>query len=129
MSDGAAYRYDHAVRDGVAVVTLRAQSYLSDSQDSFLAALRRAADESDDGRIIVDFSKAALVTSGPIGSMVAMNRQLARNGGAIVAAGGGDFARKVLKFAAGVIDQYPSIEDALAGLSGGKGAPDKEPNS
>lgn len=129
MSGEAAYRYDHAVRGPAAIVSLHAQKYLSDSQASFLAALRRAAGEAPGGLVVVDFSRAILVTSGPIGAMVAMNRQLSREGGRIVAAGGGEFARKVLKFAAGVIEQYESVNDALAGGSASERASEEESKS
>lgn len=113
MSPAKDDRFGHAVYDGVAVVTLLSRRYLSDSQSAFLDALRRARAEAGSGRVVVDFSRAAMVTSGPIGAMVAMQRQMTAEGGRIVAAGGGEFARKVLKFAANLIEHYVDVRAAL----------------
>lgn len=114
MSKQPTYKFDVSVYADVAVVRLRAQRYLSDSQDEFLKALRSAAEQSSAKKIVVDLSDAELLTSGPIGAMVSMHRQMSRQGGGIVAAGGGDFAVRVLSFAANIIDHFSDVAVALS---------------
>ena len=65
MSPAQEHGFGHAVFGGVAVVTLARARYLSDSQTAFLEALRRARAAATAGRIVVDFSRAEMVTSGP----------------------------------------------------------------
>lgn len=97
----------------VAVVRLTERRYLSDSQSAFIDALRDAAEASTANKVVVDLGAAELLTSGPIGALVAMQRQIRARGGKIVAAGGGDFAVRVLSFAANILDHHETVESAL----------------
>ena len=117
MTDRTDFHHDLDIYAGVAVMTLHAERYLSDCQVDFIGALRKALEAASEPYVIVDISRAVMLSSGPIGAMVLLHRQASRDGGAIVAAGGGDFAVKVLKFAANIIQHKDDVATALAGIS------------
>ncbi|MEM7270598.1 MAG: hypothetical protein AAF401_15270 [Pseudomonadota bacterium] len=109
------YGLSLAVYADVAVLRLEDRRYFSDSQRRFEMMLRSAAENSESGLVILDMGEAIQVTSGPLGAMRIRHQKLVDRGGRIVAAGGGEFAVKVLNFAAKLIDYYPTVEDALSG--------------
>ena len=101
----------------VCILKLMEQKYFSNSRVMFQENLQAAEAESSRGLIIIDLANAALITSGPLGALRACHRRLQARGGRIVAAGGGQFAVKVLSFAANFIDHYPSVEAAMADIA------------
>lgn len=105
------------LNNGVCILKLLEQKYFSNSRVLFQENLQAAEAESEGGLIIIDLNSAALITSGPLGALRACHRRLQARGGRIVAAGGGEFAVKVLSFAANFIDHYPSVEAAMADIA------------
>lgn len=105
------------IQNDVCILKLLEQKYFSNSRVLFQENLQAAEAESARGLIIIDLANAALITSGPLGALRASHRRLQARGGRIVAAGGGEFAVKILSFAANFIDHYPSVEDAMADIA------------
>lgn len=105
------------LRNDVAILKLLEQKYFSNSRSLFQENLQAAEEESPNALIIIDLANAALITSGPLGALRASHRRVEARGGRIVAAGGGQFAVKVLSFAANFIDHYPSVEAAMADIA------------
>ncbi len=101
----------------VAIVKLLDQKYFSNSRVMFQENLQAAEAASEKKLIILDLANAILITSGPLGALRASYRRVDAQGGRIVAAGGGEFAVRVLSFAAKFIDHYPSVEDAIADIA------------
>jgi len=108
---------DHSLKNDVSILKLLDQKYFSNSRVLFQENLQAAEAASSRNMIILDLSNAALITSGPLGALRASFRRLDAKGGRIVAAGGGDFAVRVLSFAANFIDHYPSVEAAMAEIA------------
>lgn len=106
-----------STKDGISILKLLDQKYFSNSRVMFQENLQAAEAESTDKLIILDLANAALITSGPLGALRACYRRVDAQGGRIVAAGGGEFAVRVLSFAANFIDHYPSVEDAMAEIA------------
>ena len=104
-------------KDGVSILKLLEQKYFSNSRVLFQEHLQAAEAASPDKLIILDLNNAALITSGPLGALRASYRRVNAEGGRIVAAGGGDFAIRVLSFAANFIDHYESVEAAMEDIA------------
>lgn len=103
----------HTDRDGVSILKLLEQKYFSNSRVLFQEYLQAAEAASPKKLIILDLANAVLITSGPLGALRASYRRVDAQGGRIVAAGGGEFAVRVLSFAANFVDHYPSVEAAI----------------
>lgn len=108
-------------RNGVSILKLLEQKYFSNSRVLFQEHLQAAEAASAKKLIILDLANAALITSGPLGALRASHRRVDAQGGRIVAAGGGEFAVRVLSFAANFIDHYPSVEAAMADIAPNSG--------
>lgn len=104
-------------RDGVAILKLLEQKYFSNSRVLFQEHLQAAEAASPKKLVILDLANTVLITSGPLGALRASYRRIDAEGGRIVAAGGGEFAVRVLSFAANFIDHYPSVDDAMADIA------------
>lgn len=105
------------LRGDVCILKLLETKYFSNSRVLFQENLQAAEAQSDRALIIIDLANAALITSGPLGALRASHRRVTERGGRIVAAGGGQFAVKVLSFAANFIDHYPSVEAAMEDIA------------
>lgn len=105
------------VNNDVCILKLLEQKYFSNSRVEFQENLLAAEAASSRGLIIIDLANAALITSGPLGALRASHQRVTARGGRIVAAGGGQFAVKILSFAANFIDHYPSVEAAMADIA------------
>lgn len=108
---------ERTLKNDVCILKLLEQKYFSNSRVLFQENLQAAEAASKRGLVIIDLNDAVLITSGPLGALRASHRRLEERGGRIVAAGGGQFAVKVLSFAANFIDHYPSVEDAMADIA------------
>lgn len=104
-------------RGEVSVLKLLEQKYFSNSRVLFQEHLQAAEAASPKKLIVLDLANAVLITSGPLGALRASYRRVDAQGGRIVAAGGGEFAIRVLSFAANFIDHYPIVDDAMADIA------------
>jgi len=115
--DDRDYVIEHKMQGDVSVLKLLSKQYFSDSQSIFAAYLAEAEAASPTKRIILDLGQAQQLTSGPLGALRAAYARLDKQGGRIVAAGGGEFAVKVLSFAANFIDHFPTLDAAMQNIA------------
>lgn len=115
--DDRAYVIDHQMQGDVSVLKLLSKQYFSDSQSIFAAYLAEAEAASPTKCVILDLGEAQQLTSGPLGALRAAYARLDQQGGRIVAAGGGEFAVKVLSFAANFIDHFPTLDAAMRNIA------------
>ena len=87
--------------------------YHSDCEEVFETALRDAEALAAGGAVVLALDGVALFSSSALRALRASHRRLSARGGSIVAAGGGELAVGVLKFAP-FIDHHPSIAAALS---------------
>ena len=102
---------------GVSILKLLDQKYFSNTRVLFQEHLLAAEAASTKHMVVLDLAETMLITSGPLGALRASYRRLDAKGGRIVAAGGGQFAVRILSFAANFIDHYPTVEAALAEIA------------
>ena len=100
---------------GDVVVARCAQThYRADSREEFRAGLAEAAAAAK-GDVVLDLSGVVLLSSVAVRAIREHHQILAEAGRRIVAAGGGDLVRGVLKFAP-FLHHHDSVEGAISAL-------------
>ena len=106
-------------RGDVTVLHCGATHYHADSFAPLGRALSAAAEQAGRGGLVVDLSGVVLFSSTALRALRAAHLERERQGGRIVAAGGGELVSGVLKFAP-FIPHYQNLEEAVA--AAGRGA-------
>ncbi|MEV7076284.1 STAS domain-containing protein [Streptomyces sp. NPDC093990] len=105
---------EHAVVDGVRVVTVRGEID-HDVREVLHEALQFEDDVPAPWRIVVDLSAVPFMDSSGINTLIACHRQVGQTQGWVRIAGAQTFVLRVLKLVGvdAVIACYPSVEQAL----------------
>lgn len=110
------YKIENRIYADVSVVCCKDTHYHSDSITALGGALKTAESQSTSAFVIVDLSGVVLFSSAALRALRATHLALTKRGGRIVAAGGGELALGVLKFAP-FIEHFEDLSGALAALS------------
>ncbi|MEM8754536.1 MAG: hypothetical protein AAGF90_16285 [Pseudomonadota bacterium] len=90
--------------------------YHADCGEAFERALKDADGASPSGRVVLDLTAVALLSSAALRALRSGHEALAARGGALSAGGGGDLVFGVLRFAP-FMKHYDTIETAVAAFS------------
>lgn len=115
--DGKAFPYRIEARGDVTILHCEATHYHADSFAPLGAALAEAATAARSGKLVIDLSQVVLFSSTALRALRTAHLDLEARGGRIVAAGGGELVRGVLKFAP-FIAHVPDVAQAVAALEG-----------
>lgn len=115
------FEADVSWRGDIAVLRLLNDKYHADSLDALDAQFRALEAEASTGLIVVDLEKVSLLSSTALRAIRASHARLEKRAGRIVAAGGGDLVRSVLRFAP-FIHHHDAVEEAVSALSAEKGS-------
>jgi hypothetical protein len=110
------YKIENRVYADISVVCCMDTHYHSDSITALGGALSTAEAQSSSALVIVDLTSVVLFSSAALRALRACHMALSKRGGRIVAAGGGELALGVLKFAP-FIEHFKDMNGALAALS------------
>ena len=107
---------DTLICEDVAILRLRASHWHADSFDALSVALSDALRRAQSHQVVVDLGEVKLFSSSALRALRAVHRTAEAQTGRIVAAGGGELAVSVLKFAPFIL-HFDDVPAALAALS------------
>lgn len=107
---------DTQICGDVAILHLRASHWHADSFDALSVALSDALRRAASHQVVVDLDAVKLFSSSALRALRAVHRTAEAKNGRIVAAGGGELAVSVLKFAPFIL-HFDDVPAALAALS------------
>ncbi|MGB0506474.1 MAG: hypothetical protein ACPGGK_09795 [Pikeienuella sp.] len=110
------YSIEIRVYADISVVCCKDTHYHSDCITALGAVLSEAEKQASSGLVIVDLTDVVLFSSAALRALRATHLSLKKRDGRIVAAGGGELALSVLKFAP-FIEHFVTLDEALAKLS------------
>lgn len=109
------------MRGEVAVLRLLNEKYHADSLEVLDAQFRKLEAMAPGGLVVVDLERVTLLSSTALRAIRAAHARLETRGGRIVAAGGGDLVRSVLKFAP-FISHHATVDEAVGALAAQQGS-------
>ena len=103
-------------RGDVVVLKLLNEKYHADSLEALESQFRALEGDAPRALIVLDLDRVSLLSSTALRAIRAAHARLEERGGRIVAAGGGDLVRSVLKFAP-FIAHHGTVDEAVSALA------------